>query len=138
VTSPSANAELNPFANGQPPKQQQQTTTLQDDLFGLDLTQPTQTFNNHPTSTGSSASDDLLMLSGANPFIQNIVNQQQYSTQGPTGMNLFGNGGGMQQQQQQPINLFQQQQMPSNGGFNNNQNKFGKTIISSCNEIILY
>ncbi len=127
MTSPSASVEHNPFGNSQ--QAQKPSTTLQDDLFGLDLTQPPQTSNyftnNNASSTAKSASDDLLMLSGPNPFIQNIVNQQQYPAQGPSG--LFG---GLQQQAQQ-VNLFQQQ-MPSNGGFNNNQNKLGKKFVKFC------
>lgn len=62
-------------------------TSNQDDLFGLDLSNGSSTTNLPPqqqqtqASNSSSASNDLLMLSGANPFIQKMVNQQQYSQQ---------------------------------------------------------
>ena len=63
-------------------------TSNQDDLFGLDLTNSSaqmpvqqQLPQQQVTNGTGSASDDLLMLSGANPFIQKMVNQQQYSQQ---------------------------------------------------------
>ena len=63
----------------------------QDDLFGLDLNNINPTVNgSHNNGHSSSANDDLLMLSGANPFIQNIVNQS-YSNTNP--VNPFQSNG---------------------------------------------
>ena len=76
--------------NGSLPKR----TSNQDDLFGLDLTNANNINNSNTIpSNGSSASDDLLMLTGANPFIQNIVNHS-YAIQ-PTNpmMNPFQSNG---------------------------------------------
>jgi len=66
-------------------------------LFGLDLNNinPTlggtqNSFNNNGHS--SSTNNDLLMLSGPNPFIQNIVNQS-YSNNTSNPINPFQTNG---------------------------------------------
>ena len=94
----------------------------QHDLFGLDLnsnlshaSNQADAHNKPPNQQGSSASDDLLMLSGPNPFIQNIVNQtyaqqQQQPTMNPVapmGMampNPFQNNGFMMPSQ--PTSMY--------------------------------
>lgn len=100
----------------------------QDDLFDLDLSNgnyqasaPQQHQAQAAAINGNSASDDLLMLSGANPFIQNIVNQQQYAP--PAQMNPFGAQPAAAAAPQ--MNLFQQQPFAaaSNPMMNQNQNK---------------
>ncbi|RNA42078.1 phosphatidylinositol-binding clathrin assembly -like isoform X1 [Brachionus plicatilis] len=69
----------------------------QNDLFGLELSGST---DSESKNGSSSASDDLLMLSGPNPFIQNIVNQS-YNTQPQMNFNNTPMGG-----------LFQSSMMP--------------------------
>jgi hypothetical protein len=63
------------------------------------------------------------MLSGANPFIQNIVNQQQYAP--PVQMNPFA----VSQPPAPHMNLFQQQQpfaaTPNPMIMNQNPNRLG-------------
>lgn len=54
------------------------SSSNENNLFDLDLTHSnqSQTANVAPANKqASSASDDLLMLSGPNPFMQNLVNQ---------------------------------------------------------------
>ncbi len=114
----------------------------QNDLFGLDLTTPGPV--NPPGSTngsGSAASNDLMMLSGPNPFIQNIVNQS-YSQQNMAGLaamgapNPFGQPNGMMMQQ--PINNFAMNPMQQN---NNKLSKFaflGKNLQFSAQLILFY
>ena len=113
------------------------SSSNQNDLFGLDLTSGNTKSNGAYANTTSSASDDLLMLSGPNPFMQNIVNQA-YAPQNMnmTGMvsNPFQTGGMMMSQP-----AFQQPAAPMNANFpmnpmfaNNtaaNNNKLRKTPI---------
>ena len=54
------------------------------------------------TNNSGSASDDLLMLSGPNPFIQNIVNQS-YAATTPNMMNPGMSGMGMAQPMMNPF-----------------------------------
>lgn len=98
-----------------------------DDLFGLDLNNLNSISNgvhsaNH--SQPSSANDDLLMLSGANPFLQSIVNQS-YSTPTNT-INPFQNNM-FQQAPPPPAPAYQTTFPPTNSMFpvSNNQNKLG-------------
>lgn len=126
VTSPTGE---NPFATSNGASQK--SASNQNDLFGLDLNGA----SNAPSSkVTNAASDDLLMLSGANPFIQNIVNQS-YSSQPQMGMNQVvmpnpfqASGGMMMQGVQQPMGHYQQPMMnsfpPMNPMMNNtNQNQ---------------
>lgn len=109
-----------PLSNGQALNGNSNKTSNQDDLFGLDLN------NMNPMQNGnhSSANDDLLMLSGANPFIQNIVNQS-YSNNTNV-INPFGQPNGNQMMFGQPA---YQNNFPTNQMFpNNNQNKLGNYI----------
>ena len=77
-------------SNGSHPK----LTSNQDDLFGLDLTNGSNINNSNTIPLNcSSASDDLLMLTGANPFIQNIVNQSYAIQQTNPTMNPFQSNG---------------------------------------------
>jgi hypothetical protein len=126
VTSPTKEDPFN---------QQQQSQTMQtsqsQDLFGFDLTngnsKPTN-FNPQPTTNNNtntnSASDDLLMLSGPNPFIQNIVNQSYGQTAAPNPFQQNSgafSGAGAFQQQQPTSNNFQMNSMFNIQ--NQNQNK---------------
>lgn len=79
----------------------------QDDLFGLDLT-GTSTNGASSGTNGGSASDDLLMLSGPNPFIQNIVNQSYATPVNP----MMGGGVSMVNPM---INPFQTAAVPGYG-----------------------
>jgi len=119
------------------------TTSNQEDLFGLDLNNINPTpmngtqnnYNNNGHS--SSANDDLLMLSGANPFIQNIVNQS-YSNNTSNPINPFQNNGSMMFQP-----AFQPTNFPNNSMFpNTNQNKlefdaFGDVLQPSNRNAVL-
>jgi hypothetical protein len=83
------------------PQQQTKPSSSSSDLFGLDLTGAIGggggiDFSSSSTTTtaaGKSAGDDLLQLSGANPFIQNIVNQSYAAP--PMMANPFQAGGNL-------------------------------------------
>lgn len=134
-TSVSSPTNENLFSNGSPnsPTNGHSNTTSKpstnaaDDLFGLDLNNLNPISTNgvaQPNHTSSSANDDLLMLSGANPFIQNIVNQS-YST--PT--NTINPFQANMMFQPQPV-PYQTQFPPSNSMFpNSNQNKLGNQFL---------
>ena len=94
-----------PFGNGSNGHQK----SNQDDLFGLDLTGATNGASSGTNGGGGSASDDLLMLSGPNPFIQNIVNQSYATPVNP----MMGGGVPMVNPM---INPFQTAAMPGFGG----------------------
>lgn len=102
LSSPTSNT---PFGNGSNGHQK----SNQDDLFGLDLTGATTNGASSGTNGGGSASDDLLMLSGPNPFIQNIVNQSYATPVNP----MMGGGVPMVNPM---INPFQTAAMPGFGG----------------------
>lgn len=108
--------------------------TNQDDLFGLDISNGNNTHQtlspNNSTqvcNNEGSINDDLLMLSGANPFIQNMVNQQNYTTQPANGhiINPFQSNNVIGQPQTTQINVFNQQSTASFGESSktNNQSK---------------
>lgn len=78
------------------PQQQTKPSSSSSDLFGLDLTGAIGggggiDFTSSSATAGKSAGDDLLQLSGANPFIQNIVNQSYAAP--PMMANPFQAGG---------------------------------------------
>ncbi|CAF0851421.1 unnamed protein product [Brachionus calyciflorus] len=100
ATSPTNETAFSNSLNSSSQKQAS-APSAQNDLFGIDLGGLSNT--NVPTNGSSSASDDLLMLSGPNPFIQNIVNQS-YNSQPPLSFNPNPPMG----------NLFQQAPMMSN------------------------
>lgn len=119
LTSPTSE---NPFGASNGVNQNQKSASAapsnQNDLFGLDLSGSAS----NPVSNGNgSASNDLLMLSGPNPFIQNIVNQS-YSQQNMAAPNPFG-----QPMMQPGVGGLYQPQVPNsfamNPMLNNNQNK---------------
>lgn len=141
LTSPTSE---NPF-NGLNVKQSLSGTSNQEDLFGLDISNGNTTYQPVPPSNQTQvASDDLLMLSGANPFIQNMVNQQQYTTQQSNGqmINPFQANGNIGQVQNAPsMNLFQQQQPNANLVINNQNNiefdAFGDVLQPTTNILML-
>lgn len=95
-------------------------TSNQEDLFGLDLKNINPSLSGTQSSGhSSSTNDDLLILSGANPFIQNIVNQS-YSNNSSNSINPFQNNGSLIFQP-----TFQQTSFPNNNSMfsNSNQNK---------------
>lgn len=85
------------FANVTSQKPTTDPIASQNDLFGIDLSGSSTSAQ---TNGQNSASDDLLMLSGPNPFFQNLVNQS-YNTQPQMGFNTAPSG-----------NLFQSSMMP--------------------------
>lgn len=126
-------------SNGNAPKSTA-TPSSQNDLFGLELGGPAVANNNDANKNGS-ASNDLLMLSGPNPFIQNIVNQsysqQNIAASGMMAPNPFGQPNGMMMpgaglyQPQAPMNNF----APMNPMAN--QNKLSTYFIYNI-EIVLF
>jgi hypothetical protein len=125
VTSPTS--EFNPFgsSNGSA-KQQQQQTSNQNDLFGLDLSNMGSSTTNGNGLHTNGATNHLLSMNGPNPFMSSIVTQQAYNMQPlPMVNNPFGAPMMMPpQQQQQPMNLFQS--APAN---NFSANKMSKLLF---------
>lgn len=139
LTSPT---NENPFGtNGTNGHTVPKPTSNQDDLFGLDLTNSSaqmpvqqQLPQQQVTNGTGSASDDLLMLSGANPFIQKMVNQQQYSQQP---INPFQSNGMMSQPPMggtNQMNLFQQQPQQPQQPQANQQAVFGNNSMMNPNQ----
>lgn len=92
VTTPTSDVPA--FANGTSHKPATAPITSQNDLFGIELS------GSSTSAQSNSASDDLLMLSGPNPFLQNLVSQS-YNTQPQVNYNTAPSG-----------NLFQSSMIP--------------------------
>lgn len=135
MTSPT---KENPFgaatSNGSKSPSAAATPSHSNDLFGLDLTNNNNLRSNLPNSntninnSNGSASDDLLMLSGPNPFIQNIVNQT-YAAQN---MSMAGGMGAAPNPFQTNPMMMSQPAFPMNPMFNNSNtnNKIRKLCLN--------